>query len=55
MPPPRDVIEESVGFTDEDLDALLRDPDAADGDGPMEGEDDVPEAPVSTVYVPGAL
>jgi len=32
-----------AGLTDEDLDALLRDPEALGGDGPVEGEDDIPD------------
>jgi hypothetical protein len=44
-----------LGITDEDLDALLRDPDALGGDGPVEGEDDIPEPPVTPVSVPGDL
>ena len=34
-----------LGITDDDLDALLQDPEALGEDGPVEGEDDVPEAP----------
>ncbi|UWQ90420.1 site-specific DNA-methyltransferase [Rhodobacteraceae bacterium M382] len=37
-----------LGIADEDLDALLQDPDAI-GDGAIEGEDDVPEAPADPV------
>jgi len=44
-----------LGITDEDLDALLRDPDALGGDGPVEGEDDIPDAPVTPVSVAGDL
>ena len=44
-----------LGITDEDLDALLRDPEALGGDGPVEGEDDIPEPPVTPVSVPGDL
>jgi len=44
-----------LGITDEDLDALLRDPDALGGQGPVEGEDDIPEAPVTRVSVAGDL
>jgi DNA modification methylase len=42
-----------LGITDEDLDALLQDPDV--GDGAIEGEDDVPEAPEDPVSRPGDL
>ena len=42
-----------LGITDDDLDALLQDPDALGEDGPVEGEDDVPEAPVTPVSVAG--
>ena len=42
-----------LGITDEDLDALLQDPDV--GDGEAEGEDDIPEAPVDPVSRPGDL
>ena len=41
-----------LGITDEDLDALLRDPDQVEG-GAVEGEDDIPEPPVTPVSVPG--
>ncbi len=44
-----------LGISDEDLDALLRDPEALGGDGPVEGEDNVPELPVTPVSVPGDL
>ena len=40
-----------LGITDDDLDALLQDPDADGEDGPVEGEDDVPEAPATPVSV----
>jgi hypothetical protein len=43
-----------LGITDEDLDALLQDPDAI-GDGAIEGEDDVPEAPEDPVSRLGEL
>jgi ParB-like chromosome segregation protein Spo0J len=36
-----------LGIGDDDLDALLRDPEALGGDGPVEGEDDVPDMPVT--------
>ena len=41
-----------LGITDEDLDALLRDPDQGEG-GAV--EDDIPNAPVTPVSVPGDL
>jgi len=44
-----------LGITDEDLDALLREPDALGDDGPVEGEDDIPEPPVTPVSVAGDL
>ncbi len=40
-----------LGITDADLDALLQDPDALGDDGAIEGEDDIPEAPVTPVSV----
>jgi hypothetical protein len=43
-----------LGITDEDLDALLRDPDQVEG-GAVEGEDDIPEPPVTPVSVAGDL
>ncbi len=43
-----------LGISDADLDALLQDPDAM-GDGPVEGEDDVPDPPATPVSVPGDL
>lgn len=43
-----------LGMSDDDLDALLRDPDAL-GEGPVEGEDDVPEPPVTPASVVGDL
>ncbi|PRY19700.1 hypothetical protein CLV78_11932 [Aliiruegeria haliotis] len=43
-----------LGFDDEDLDALLRDPKDAD-DGASEGEEDVPEPPATPVTVEGDL
>jgi hypothetical protein len=43
-----------LGITDEDLDALLRDPDQLEG-GAVEGEDDIPEPPVTPVSVAGDL
>ena len=44
-----------LGISDDDLDALLRVPEALGGDGPVEGEDDVFEVPVTPVSVPGDL
>ena len=43
-----------LGITDEDLDALLRDPDQPEG-GAVEGEDDIPEPPVTPVSVAGDI
>ncbi len=43
-----------LGFDDEDLDALLHDPEDT-GDGATEGEDDVPEPPATPVTVEGDL
>ncbi len=42
-----------LGIADEDLDALLRDPDELDGD--TEGEDDIPETPETPVSVLGDI
>jgi len=42
-----------LGITDEDLDALLQDPDV--GDGAIEGEDDIPEIPEDAVSRSGDL
>ena len=42
-----------LGIADEDLDALLRDPDELEG--ATEGEDDIPETPVTPVSVIGDL
>jgi len=44
-----------LGFTDEDLEALLQDPEAVGEDGVAEGEDDIPEPPVAPVSVEGDL
>ena len=44
-----------LGISDDDLDALLRDPEALGGDGAVEGEDDVPEVPVTPVSAQGDL
>ncbi|MFT7057682.1 MAG: hypothetical protein ACJASV_000181 [Pseudorhodobacter sp.] len=43
-----------LGITDDDLDALQRDPDQLEG-GAVEGEDDIPDAPVTPVSVAGDL
>ncbi len=43
-----------LGIADEDLDALLRDPDQAEG-GAVDGEDDIPEPPVTPVSLVGDL
>ena len=43
-----------LGFAEDELEALLQDPDLA-VDGAAEGEDDVPEPPVDPVSVPGDL
>jgi len=43
-----------LGIVDEDLEALLRDPDQVEG-GAVEGEDDIPEPPVTPVSVAGDL
>ncbi len=43
-----------LGITGEDLDALLRDPEQPEG-GAVEGEDDIPEPPVTPVSVAGDL
>ncbi|MBC9248340.1 site-specific DNA-methyltransferase [Paracoccus sp. 11-3] len=43
-----------LGFAEDELEALLQDPDLAD-DGAAEGEDEVPEPPVNPVSVPGDL
>jgi DNA modification methylase len=44
-----------LGIGEAELDALLQDPEAQDGDGPVEDEDDVPEAPATPVSMPGDL
>ncbi|MDE4146932.1 site-specific DNA-methyltransferase [Phaeobacter gallaeciensis] len=44
-----------LGFSDEDLDALLQDPETVTDDGAVEGEDDIPEPPVNPVSVAGDL
>jgi len=43
-----------LGIVDEDLEALLRDPDQVE-DGAVEGEDDIPAPPVMPVSVAGDL
>jgi hypothetical protein len=43
-----------LGITDEDLDALLRDPDQVEG-GAVEGEHEIPEPPLTPVSVAGDL
>lgn len=43
-----------LGFAEDELEALLQDPDLAD-DGAAEGEDEVPEPPANPVSVPGDL
>ena len=43
-----------LGIAEEDLDALLRDPDQVEG-GAVEGEDDIPEPPVTPVSIAGEL
>jgi len=42
-----------LGITDEDLDALLQDPNV--GDGSIEGEDDIPDVPEDPISRPGDL
>ena len=44
-----------LGFADEDLDALLQDPETVGDDAAVEGEDDIPEPPVNPVSVAGDL
>jgi len=44
-----------LGFSDEDLDALLQDPETVSDEGAVEGEDDIPEPPVNPVSVTGDL
>ncbi len=43
-----------LGIADEDLDALLRDQDQVEG-GAVEGEDDIPEPPITPVSMAGDL
>jgi DNA modification methylase len=44
-----------LGFSDEDLDALLQDPETVDDNGAVDCEDDIPEPPVTPVSVAGDL
>ena len=44
-----------LGFSEEDLDALLQDPETVSDDGAVEGEDDIPEPPATPVSVAGDL
>src|SRR6056297_295252 len=44
-----------LGFSDEDLEALLQDPEALGEDGATEGEDEIPEPPAAPVSVEGDL
>ncbi len=44
-----------IGIPEDELDALLQNPDALGADGPVEGEDDIPEPPVTPVSVTGDL
>ena len=44
-----------LGFSDEDLDALLQDPGTLGEDSSVDGEDDIPEPPVTPVSVAGDL
>jgi len=44
-----------LGFSDEDLNALLQNPETVSDDGAVEGEDDIPEPPVNPVSVAGDL
>jgi ParB-like chromosome segregation protein Spo0J len=44
-----------LGFSDEDLDALLQDPETVSDDGAVEGEDDIQEPQVNPVSVSGDL
>ena len=43
-----------LGFAEDELEALLQDPDLGE-DGAAEGEDDIPEPPVDPVSLPGDL
>lgn len=44
-----------LGFADEDLEALLADPEDPGNDGTVEGEDDIPEPPAKPVSIEGDL
>ena len=44
-----------LGFSDEDLNALLQDPEKVGDDSAVDGEDDVPEPPATPVSVAGDL
>jgi DNA modification methylase len=44
-----------IGIPEDELNALLQNPDALGADGPVEGEDDIPEPPVTPVSVAGDL
>ncbi|CUH61573.1 site-specific DNA-methyltransferase [Thalassobacter stenotrophicus] len=44
-----------LGFSDEDLDALLQDSETLGNDSAIDGEDDVPEPPATPVSVEGDL
>ncbi len=44
-----------IGIPEDELDALLQNHDALGADGPVEGEDDIPEPPVTPVSVAGDL
>jgi DNA modification methylase len=44
-----------LGFSDEELDALLQDPETVGAEGAVDGEDDIPEPPVNPVTVSGDL
>jgi DNA modification methylase len=44
-----------IGIPEDELDALLQNHDALGADGPVEGEDDIPETPVTPVSVAGDL
>ena len=44
-----------LGFSDEDLEALLQDPEIMESDDAVDGEDDIPEPPVTPVSVAGDL
>ncbi|PKP67070.1 MAG: DNA methylase, partial [Alphaproteobacteria bacterium HGW-Alphaproteobacteria-5] len=44
-----------LGFSEADLEHLLRDSAAQDGTGAVEGEDETPEPPITPVTLPGDL